>query len=248
MIQLLIYITILQIGILLIETLLRFYFSFITAWLGQTVVKDLRVAVYKRVLGLNLSQYDKTPIGTLTTRTINDIEAINDIFSEGLIPIISDLLSIISILLFMFLSNWQLTLICLAPFPILIVATYFFKETVNKSFIRVRNAVAALNAFVQEHITGMQIVQAFAAEEREFNKFKKINQEHRNANIKAIFAYSVFFPIVEIVLAFSTGLLVWWGASEVLALVRKTGSFTDRRNHCFLFIPQSVIPAIATDC
>ncbi|HEV3224655.1 MAG TPA: ABC transporter ATP-binding protein [Puia sp.] len=218
MIQMIIYVTVLQIGILLIETILRFYFSFITAWLGQTVVKDLRIAVYKRVLSLNLSQFDKTPIGTLTTRTINDIEAINDIFSEGLIPIVSDLLSIVSILLFMFLANWQLTLICLIPFPILILATYFFKESVNRSFIRVRNAVAALNAFVQEHITGMQIVQAFASEEREFNSFRKINREHRDANIRAIFAYSVFFPIVEIVLAFSTGLLVWWGASLVLHL------------------------------
>jgi ATP-binding cassette, subfamily B, multidrug efflux pump len=221
MIQMIINVTIFQIGILLIETLLRFYFSFITAWLGQTVVKDLRVAIYKRVLSLNLSQYDRTPIGTLTTRTINDIEAINDIFSEGLIPIVSDLLTIISVLLAMFWINWQLTLICLIPFPILILATYFFKEAVNKSFIRVRNAVAALNAFVQEHITGMQIVQAFAAEEREYKSFKQINREHRNANIRAIFAYSVFFPIVEIVLAFSTGLLVWYGASQILHLSDK---------------------------
>ena len=237
MIQMIIYITILQIGILLAETVLRFYFSFITAWLGQTVVKDLRIAVYKRILSLNLSQYDKTPIGTLTTRTINDIEAINDIFSEGLIPIVSDLLSIISILLFMFLSNWKLTLICLIPFPILILATYFFKETVNKSFIRVRNAVASLNAFVQEHITGMQIVQAFASENREFNSFRKINREHRNANIKAIFAYSVFFPIVEIVLAFSTGLLVWWGASQVLHLPEKqAASLTGEIIAFFLYL------------
>ena len=137
----------------------------------------------------------------------------------------------------MFLSNWQLTLICLIPFPILIVATYFFKETVNKSFIRVRNAVAALNAFVQEHITGMQIVQAFAAEEREYNSFRKINREHRNANIKAIFAYSVFFPIVEIVLAFSTGLLVWWGASEVLHLPEKqAASLTGEIIAFFLYL------------
>jgi ATP-binding cassette subfamily B multidrug efflux pump len=221
MIRMILNVTILQIGILLIETLLRFYFSFITAWLGQTVVKDLRVAVYKRVLLLNLSQYDKTPIGTLTTRTINDIEAINDIFSEGLIPIVSDLLTIISVLIAMFYINWQLTLMCLIPFPILLLATYFFKEAVNKSFIRVRNAVAALNAFVQEHITGMQIVQAFAAEEREYKSFKRINREHRNANIKAIFSYSVFFPIVEIVLAFSTGLLVWYLASQVLHLSEK---------------------------
>ncbi len=218
MIGMIIYITVIQIGLLLIETLFRFLFSFLTSWLGQTVVKDLRIAVYKKILSLNLSQYDKTPIGTLTTRTINDIEAINDIFSEGLIPIVSDLLSIVSILLFMFRDNWQLTLICLVPFPILLLSTYVFKEAVNKSFIRVRNAVAALNAFVQEHITGMQVVQAFAAEDQEYRRFRKINSEHRNANIRAIFAYSVFFPIVEIVLAVSTGLLVWWGAGLVLDL------------------------------
>jgi ATP-binding cassette, subfamily B, multidrug efflux pump len=221
MIELIIYITIFQVVLLLVETMFRFYFSYITSWLGQTVVKDLRVDVYRKVLGFNLAQFDKTPIGTLTTRTINDIEAINDIFSDGLIPIIADLLSIISVLLTMFIIDWRLTFICLAPFPFLILATYFFKESVNKSFIRVRNAVAALNAFVQEHITGMQIVQAFAAEDREFAKFKRINQEHRNANIKAIFAYSVFFPIVEIVLAISTGLLVWWAASQVLHLSGK---------------------------
>src|SRR5580658_5942077 len=213
---LIIWITVAQIVLLLIETVARFYFSFITAWLGQTVVRDLRVDVYKKVLGLNLSQFDKTPIGTLTTRTINDIEAINDIFSDGLIPIIADLLSILSVLLFMFLADWKLTLVCLAPFPFLLLATWLFKESVNKSFIRVRNAVAALNAFVQEHITGMQVVQAFAAEKREARKFDKINREHRNANINAIFAYSVFFPVVEIILAVSTGLMVWWGATHVM--------------------------------
>ena len=213
-----VWITILQIALLLIETVSRFYFSFITAWLGQTVVKDLRVHVYKKVLGLNLSQFDKTPIGTLTTRTINDIEAINDIFSDGLIPIIADLLSIVSVLLFMFMVDWRLTLICLTPFPFLILATWLFKESVNKSFIRVRNAVAALNAFVQEHITGMAIVQAFSAEQREASKFNKINREHRNANINAIFAYSIFFPLVEIILAVAIGLLVWWGARQVLRL------------------------------
>jgi ATP-binding cassette, subfamily B, multidrug efflux pump len=210
----LVLITIIQIGILLIETLLRFYFGFITSWLGQTVVRDLRVTVYKKILGLNLSQFDKTPIGTLTTRTINDIESVNDIFSDGLIPIIADMLSIVSILLFMFFVDWRLTLISLAPFPLLIIATYFFKESVNKSFIQVRNAVANLNAFVQEHITGMSVVQAFAVEDKEFRKFKHINKQHRNANIRSILAYSVFFPLVEIVLAFSIGLLVWWGANS----------------------------------
>lgn len=216
--ELVIWITVIQIGLLLVESALRFYFSFVSAWLGQTVVKDLRVKVYQKILGLNLSQFDKTPIGTLTTRTINDIEAINDIFAEGLIPIIADLLSIICILGAMFYIDWRLTLISLAPFPFLIVATWFFKESVNKSFIRVRNAVAQLNAFVQEHITGMQIVQAFAAEEKESGKFREINKEHRNANIKAIFAYSVFFPIVEIVLAVGTALMVWWGATYGLKI------------------------------
>ena len=210
----LILITIIQIGMLLFETALRFYFTYLTAWLGQSVIKDMRVTVYKKVLGLNLSQFDKTPIGTLTTRTINDIESINDIFSDGLIPIVADILSIVSILCFMFYVDWRLALISLAPFPVLIIATYFFKETVNKSFIAVRNAVAHLNAFVQEHITGMAVVQAFAVEDKELEKFKKINKEHRNANIRAILAYSVFFPVVEIVLAFSIGLLVWWGANN----------------------------------
>lgn len=210
----LILITIIQIGMLLFETGLRFYFTFLTSWLGQSVIKDLRVTVYKKVLGLNLSQFDKTPIGTLTTRTVNDVEAINDIFSDGLISIVADVLSILSILCFMFYVDWRLALVSLAPFPILIIATYFFKESVNRSFIAVRNAVAHLNAFVQEHITGMAVVQAFAVEDKEFEKFKKINKEHRNANIRAILAYSVFFPVVEIVLAFSTGLLVWWGANN----------------------------------
>ncbi|MBL0884618.1 MAG: ABC transporter ATP-binding protein, partial [Chitinophagaceae bacterium] len=214
--QFIISVTLFQIVFLVVETSIRFIFSFITASMGQHVVKDMRIAVYKKILGLNLRQFDKTPIGTLTTRTIDDIERINDIFSDGLIPIIADLLTIIITLATMFWMDWRLTLISLAPFPIMIIATYYFKESVNKSFIKVRNAVASLNAFVQEHITGMQVVQAFAAEDREMYKFKKINAEHRNANIKAIFAYSVFFPIVEVVLALSTGLLVWWIAGKSL--------------------------------
>ena len=218
--SLLVTITLWQVVLLIAETVIRFYFSYVTAWLGQAVVKDLRIKVYEKVLGLNLSQFDKTPIGTLTTRTINDIESINDIFSEGLIPIIADILSIIAILACMFWIDWRLALISFSPFPVLFVATYFFKESVNKSFIKVRNAVAQLNAFVQEHITGIMIVQAFAAEEREVSKFKAINRDHRNANIKAIFAYSVFFPIVEIILAIATGLLVWWAAAHAVGLPR----------------------------
>ncbi len=209
-------VTLFQVVFLFVETTIRFFFSFMTAALGQRVVKDLRIAVYEKIVGLNLHQFDTTPIGTLTTRTIDDIERINDIFSDGLIPIIADLLTIIFTLATMFWINWQLTLVSLAPFPIMIIATYFFKESVNKSFVEVRNAVASLNAFIQEHLSGMAVVQAFSAEGRELNKFKKINAEHRLANIKAIFAYSVFFPIVEVVLAISTGLLVWFIAGNAL--------------------------------
>ena len=215
--QFVIAVTVFQIVFIFIETIARFYFSFITAWMGQSVVRDMRTTVYKKILGLNLKQFDTTPIGTLTTRTINDIESINDIFSDGLIPIFADLLSIIIVLVTMFVTDWRLSLIALIPFPLLIIATYYFKESVNKSFIQVRNAVAALNAFVQERITGMQIVQAFAAEDRELENFKKINRHHRNANIRSIFAYSVFFPIVEIVLAVSTGLIVWWLAGHAVS-------------------------------
>jgi ATP-binding cassette subfamily B protein len=198
-----IYITIIQIVFLLVETGFRFYFSYITTWLGQAVVKDMRTKVFKKVVNLNLRQFDRTPIGTLTTRTVDDIERINDIFADGLIPMIADLLSILCVLGIMFWTDWKLTLVCLIPFPIIILATYYFKESVNRSFHRVRNAVSHLNAFVQEHITGMYIVQSFAAEKREADKFRNINKEHRDANIKAIFAYSVFFPIVEIELALS---------------------------------------------
>ena len=210
-------ITIFQIVLLLLETGLRFFFTFLTASLGQYVVKDLRNTTYQKVVHYNLRQFDKTPIGTLTTRTINDIESINEIFSDGLIPIIADLLTIISVLIYMFWVDPLLTLVCLAPFPILLIATYFFKETVNKSFIQVRNAIASLNAFVQEHLTGMNVVQAFAAERREYKKFDQINKHHKQANIKAIFAYSVFFPIVELIMALSIGLLVWWAANHTNA-------------------------------
>jgi len=219
-------ITIFQIGLLLLETLVRYSFTFITASLGQHLVRDLRNQTYRKILHLNLSVFDKTPIGTLTTRTINDIESVNDIFSDGVIPIIADLLSILSILTYMLLTNWRITLICLIPFPFLILATYFFKEAVNRSFIRVRNAVAALNAFVQEHLSGMSVVQSFTAEEKELAGFRKINTEHRDANIKAIFAYSVFFPVVELVSALSIGLLVWWTARESLGISPEQASQT----------------------
>ncbi|MCX6208062.1 MAG: ABC transporter ATP-binding protein, partial [Bacteroidetes bacterium] len=220
-------VTILQVVFIFLETAIRFAFTFITAWLGQNVVKDLREKVFATILQRPLSHFDTTPIGTLTTRTVNDIESINDIFSDGLIPIIADLLTIVFTLATMLWIDWKLTLVALIPLPIIIIATNKFKKSVNKSFINVRNAVSALNSFVQEHITGMYITQAFTAEEREFNKFKTINAQHRDANIKAIFAYSVFFPIVELVLAISTALIVWqvshWALQNQSAQINFSG-------------------------
>lgn len=214
--SLIVVITIFQIAFIIIETIIRFAFSFITAKLGQLVVKDLRVAVFKRIINLHLQQFDTTPVGTLSTRTINDIESINEIFSDGLIPIIADLLTIIFTLAMMFYIDVKLTLIALIPFPILIIGTYYFKESVKKSFIKVRNAVAALNTFVQEHLSGMAIVQAFTAEEVTYKKFEAINNQHKKANIKAIFAYSVFFPLMEVVLAISIALIVWWVSNQAI--------------------------------
>ena len=216
MLQALINISIAQLCLIMAETGIRFWFMYRINWLGQTVVNDLRKAVFHKILHQNISFYDKTAIGTLTTRTINDLEAVNDVFSEGIISIIADVLTIVAIIITMLFTDVWLTLVSLSVFPILIVATYIFKESVNKSSLRVRNAVSALNAFVQEHLSGMYIVQVFAAEKNELERFDDINREHRKANIKNIFAYSVFFPVVEIVLALSLGLLVWYGSVRMM--------------------------------
>jgi ATP-binding cassette subfamily B multidrug efflux pump len=160
--------------ILITESLLRFWFLYRISWLGQTVVNDLRKDVYHKILHQDMSHFDTQPVGILTTRTINDVEAINDVFSEGIISIVADVLVIITIMGAMFYTDWKLSLICLIPFPLLIIATYFFKESVRRSFQNVRNAVARLNAFVQEHISGMYLIQAFTAEKREYEKFTSI--------------------------------------------------------------------------
>lgn len=212
----LIWITVIQLGLLLVESLLRFVFMYLINWLGQTVVNDIRKKVFHKVIHQDIAYYDRTPIGTLTTRTINDLEAVNDVFGQGVISIVADVLTIIAIITVMFITDWKLALISLSTFPLIIIATYIFKEAVNKSFQRVRTAVSQLNAFVQEHIVGMYIVQAFGAEQREYNRFQEINREHKKANINAIFAYSVFFPVVEIIATIAIALLVWWGAVRMM--------------------------------
>ncbi|HLR37226.1 MAG TPA: ABC transporter ATP-binding protein [Chitinophagaceae bacterium] len=216
LVRMVVYITLLQIGLLLIQSFFRFGLTYWSKWLGQAIIKDMRKETYNKILGLNLRFFDRKPIGTLTTRTINDIEAINNIFANGIISIVADILMILAILTIMLVTDWRLTLIAISPFPILIIATYLFKESVSKSFFRVRNAISSLNAFVQEHLSGMFIVQAFSSEKREHEKFNNINTKLRDANVKAVFAYAVFFPVVEIVSAMALGLLVWYGSRQVL--------------------------------
>lgn len=204
------------IGMLVVESLLQYGFIYITSWLGQSVIRNLRVRVFGHVVGLRLQYFDRTPIGTVTTRTINDVETINNIFSQGLVQIIADLLTIIAIIAFMLAANWKLTLVSLATFPLLIYSTYVFKESIKSAFQKVRNQVARLNAFTQEHITGMRIIQIFNAQKREMDRFKQINAEHRDAHMQSIWYYSIFFPVVEVILASAIGLMVWYGANRVI--------------------------------
>lgn len=214
--SMLLYMTIILIVLLVLEAFFQFADSFLTNQLGQNIIKDLRVQLYKHIISLRLKYYDNTPIGTLVTRAVSDIEVIADIFSEGLIVIIGDLLKITVILGVMLFLNFKLTLIILSPIPFLFIATYIFKKSVHASFQDVRTQVARLNAFVQEHITGMYVVQIFNREKAEMKHFNDINAKHRDANIRSILAYSIFFPVVEILSSVSLGLLVWWGGKGIL--------------------------------
>ncbi|MFQ5445399.1 MAG: ABC transporter ATP-binding protein [Saprospiraceae bacterium] len=204
------------VGVLLLESALRYVFLYSSNWLGQAVVRDLRVKIFNHITSLRLSYFDRTPIGISTTRTINDIENINQIFSQGIITIIADFLMVIAVLVVMFLVSWKLTLVCLTTMPFLLIATYIFKEKVKTSFQKVRAQIARMNAFLQERLTGMRIVQIFNAEQQEMDKFKKINRIYTQANLDAILYYAVFFPVVEVISAASLGLMVWWGARESL--------------------------------
>lgn len=215
--EMLLKITLLLLLILIIEGVLHFADSYFSGLLGQSIVKDIRINLFNHLTKLRLKYFDKTAIGTLVTRVISDIETIGNIFSEGLIVITGDLLKLVVILVVMFSTNLKLTLISLATIPVLLVATYIFKNAVKAAFQDVRTQVARLNAFVQEHITGMNIVQMFNREEVEFEKFKNINIKHRDANIRSVWHYSVFFPVVEILSSISLGLLIWWGGQGALS-------------------------------
>lgn len=197
-------------GFLVLEAICQIINMRITSLLGQNIVKDLRNQVYKHILHLRNTYFDNSPVGTLVTRAVSDIESLNDVFSQGFIVIAGDLVMLAIFITVMLVKNWVLALLALSTIPLLFVATALFKQGVKKTFTMVRNAVAALNTFTQEHITGMKLVQLFNKEEQELKKFKQINAQHRSANIKSIFYYSVFFPVVEILSSISVALIIWF--------------------------------------
>ncbi len=214
--NMLIYMCVLMFGLLAVQTLVQYSHSYWSGWLGQTIIKDIRIQLYQHILNLRLKFYDHTPIGRLVTRNVSDIETLSSVFSEGLAAILADILQIVAILLIMLYTSWKLTLMSLCTLPFLLLTTFIFKEKIKASFNEVRNAVANLNTFVQEHITGMNIVQIFGSERLEFDKFKEINREHKRANLKSVLYYSVYFPVTDVISAAGTGLIVWYGARQVL--------------------------------
>ncbi len=211
------------VGLMLLQALVQFAHTYLSGWVGQVIIRDIRIKLYRHLLKMRLKFFDNTPIGRLVTRNVSDVETLADVFSEGLAAIIGDLLQLVTILGVMFYIDWKLTLVSLCTFPFLVISTYIFKEKMKVAFNEVRNAVSNLNTFLQEHITGMSIVQIFNREEEEFEKFKDINREHRKAHLKSVFYNSIYFPVAEIIQAVGIGLVVWYGASGVLDLEIKVG-------------------------
>lgn len=209
-------ITMLMLFLLFAQTVIQYFHTFLTNTLGQSTIRDLRVNVFNHINKLKLSFFDRTPLGQLITRTVSDLETIAEIFSEGLIVIIGDILQLVVILGFMLYTDWKLTLVVLAPMPLLILASFIFKEAIKSAFQDVRAQVGHLNTFLQEHISGMSIIKYFARENQEMRKFKQINAKHRDANIRSNWYYSIFFPVVEIISALSMGLLVWYGSKQII--------------------------------
>jgi len=202
--------------VLFLHAFLTYLFTYLSGVLGQAVVRDLRIKIFNHINRFNLSYFDKTPIGTSTTRTINDVETINTVFSQGVITIIADILTLIVVLAIMFITSWELTLIALTTSPFLVIASYIFKEKVKTSFQSVRTEISRMNAFLQEQISGMRLVQIFHIEKFSMRRFKTINREYTKANLDSVLYYAVFYPVVEIISAASLGLMVWWGAKGVI--------------------------------
>jgi len=213
------------IAVVFINVIVRYLFIYYSQVLGQSVIKDLRVRVFKHVQSLKLRYFDQTPIGRIITRTISDVQAINEVFTQGVLTMFADVLGIFAILGFMFFHSWRLTLVCLATLPLMIIATYIFKEKVKASFQRVRNEISSMNSFLQEQISGMQVVQMFNAERQEAKKFKAINKRYTAANLNAIEYYAIFYPVVELISAVGLSLLIWWGSKGIWNGTISAGAF-----------------------
>jgi ATP-binding cassette, subfamily B, multidrug efflux pump len=206
----------LMIGRLLIQTVAQYFQTYLTNSLGQSVIRDLRIDIFNHITSLRLKYFDRTPIGMLITRTVSDLETIADIFSEGLISIMGDMLLLIAVIGYMLFRDWRLALITLTPMPFLLLSTYVFKEAIKSSFQEVRTQVARLNTFLAEHISGISLIQFFSREDQEMRKFKSVNKQYRDANIRSNLYYSIFFPVVEILFAACIALLVWYGCKRIL--------------------------------
>ena len=204
------------VGLLIFEAFLQYHVTYMANWVAQSVSLDLRAKLFSHIARFRLRYFDKTPVGTLVTRHVSDVDGIAAVFSNGILNAIGDLLALFVVIGAMFWIDWRLTLLALAPIPILLVATRIFQKVIKKAFVDVRNQVSRMNEFVQEHVTGMHIVQSFNREKREAKKFAEINAAHRDANIRSIWAFSVFFPLVEMLSATSVALLLWFGLSDVL--------------------------------
>ena len=204
-------------GLLIINAIVMYFHTYLSGWLGQNIIKDIRIKLFSHLQNFKLQFFDKTPIGRIVTRNVSDIETIADIFGQGIAAIIGDILQLFGIVVLMFYINWKLTLISLATLPFLFLTTYIFKEKVKLSFNNIRNAVANLNSYVQEHIIGMNIVQIFGNEEKEYKRFKDINETHLKANLKAVLYYSIYFPVMELFTSIGLGLLIWYGSNQLFS-------------------------------
>lgn len=202
--------------LLVVEAIMQFYQTYIANSVAQSVTMDLRSSLFDHVLNFRLRYFDKTPVGTFVTRVVSDIDGIAQVFSNGLLTIVGDILKLIVVIGIMLFISPKLTLIVLIPIPILIFSTRIFQRVLQQAYTQVRNQVSKMNVFIQEHVTGMSIIQVFNQEEREKDKFENINRQHRTAHIRTVWAFSIFFPVVELLSAASIALLIWWGIGDIV--------------------------------
>ncbi|MDL5513098.1 ABC transporter ATP-binding protein [Arenibacter sp. M-2] len=219
--QKLLTLTLAMVGVLLGEVLSQLYFNYYANWLGESVIKDIRIKLFNHLMGFKMKYFDNSSIGLLVTRAVTDMQRIGEIFSEGFFVIVSDLLKMLVVAIVMLVVNWKLSLIVFAVLPIILYATRLFQKAMKVAFIEVRAQVSNLNSFVQERITGMKIVQLFTREEIEKEKFREINEKHQNAWLKTVWYNSIFFPVAEIVSSITVGLIVWYGGLQNVTNISK---------------------------